>query len=47
MPLAEGVDRDYLAARTHGFVGADIYSLATEAAMEALRNREDRGGLVV
>ena len=47
MPLSEGVDLDYLAARTHGFVGADIHSLATEAAMEALRNRDDRGELTV
>ena len=47
MPLSEGVDLDYLAARTHGFVGADIHSLATEAAMEALRNRDDRGELIV
>ena len=47
MPLSEGVDLDYLAARTHGFVGADIHSLATEAAMEALRNRDERGELTV
>jgi transitional endoplasmic reticulum ATPase len=47
MPLDEGVDRDRLAARTHGFVGADIHSLATEAAMRALRNREERDELVV
>jgi transitional endoplasmic reticulum ATPase len=43
MPLAEDVDLDGLAGRTHGFVGADIHSLATEAAMRALRHREDRG----
>ncbi|MCQ4332500.1 AAA family ATPase [Natronomonas sp. F2-12] len=47
MPLAEDVDLDYLAARTHGFVGADIHSLATEAAMEALRSRDARGELSV
>jgi transitional endoplasmic reticulum ATPase len=37
MPLAEDVDLDTLAERTHGFVGADIASLATEAAMHAIR----------
>ncbi|RLM59383.1 AAA family ATPase [Halobellus sp. Atlit-31R] len=37
MPLADDVDVDRLAARTHGFVGADLESLATEAAMNALR----------
>ena len=47
MPLAEDVDLDGLAGRTHGFVGADIHSLATEAAMRALRHREDRGEPVV
>jgi transitional endoplasmic reticulum ATPase len=49
MPLAEDIDLDRLAERTHGFVGADIASLVTEAAMVALRrdreepvvNRED------
>ncbi|RDI70622.1 CDC48 family AAA ATPase [Halopelagius longus] len=37
MPLAENVDLERLAARTHGFVGADLESLAKEAAMTALR----------
>jgi transitional endoplasmic reticulum ATPase len=37
MPLADDVDVDRLAARTHGFVGADLESLVTEAAMVALR----------
>jgi transitional endoplasmic reticulum ATPase len=37
MPLADSVDLDQIAARTHGFVGADIRSLSTEAAMNALR----------
>ncbi len=37
MPLAEDVDLDRLAGRTHGFVGADIDALATEAGMNALR----------
>jgi transitional endoplasmic reticulum ATPase len=46
MPLAEDVDVDRLAARTHGFVGADLESLAKEAAMTALR-RARRGGETV
>ena len=42
MPLAEDVNLDALAARTHGFVGADLRALATEAAMAAIRReRED------
>jgi len=40
MPLADDVDLDELAARLHGFVGADIASLAREAGMAALRRRE-------
>ena len=41
MPLADDVDLDRIAARTHGFVGADLASLTTEAAMSSLR--ADRG----
>ncbi|MFB6165439.1 MAG: CDC48 family AAA ATPase [Haloarculaceae archaeon] len=42
MPLADDVDLDWIAGRTHGFVGADLHSLVTEAAMVALRRtRED------
>ncbi|WP_101298196.1 CDC48 family AAA ATPase [Halegenticoccus soli] len=37
MPLADGVDLDVYAESTHGFVGADLESLAKEAAMNALR----------
>jgi len=37
MPLAKDVDLDALANITHGFVGADLESLAKEAAMSALR----------
>jgi len=37
MPLAEGIDIDEYAEKTHGFVGADIESLTKEAAMAALR----------
>ncbi|EMA50316.1 CDC48 family AAA ATPase [Halococcus thailandensis] len=47
MPLAEDVDLDRLAARTHGFVGADLESLAVEAAMAALRHRTERDSLAV
>jgi transitional endoplasmic reticulum ATPase len=47
MPLADDVDLDDLAARTYGFVGADIHSLTTEAAMRALRDRDDREELHV
>lgn len=37
MPLADDVDLDRLAQVTHGFVGADLQSLAREAAMARLR----------
>jgi len=37
MPLADDVEIDRLAARTYGFVGADVDSLTTEAALTALR----------
>jgi transitional endoplasmic reticulum ATPase len=37
MPLAKNVNLDYLAGKTHGFVGADISALAKEAAMSVLR----------
>ncbi len=37
MPLADDVDLKTIAGRTHGFVGADIGSLAREAGMAALR----------
>ena len=41
MPLAPDVDLDAIAAETHGFVGADLQSLTTEAAMTALRRGID------
>ncbi|XVH31310.1 CDC48 family AAA ATPase [Haloferacaceae archaeon DSL9] len=41
MPLAADVDVDKLASRTHGFVGADLASLAKEAAMTALRRARE------
>ncbi|MGB9937241.1 MAG: CDC48 family AAA ATPase [Methanobacterium sp.] len=37
MPLEEDVDLDEIADVTHGFVGADLESLAKEAAMRVLR----------
>jgi transitional endoplasmic reticulum ATPase len=37
MPLTKSVDLDEIARKTHGFVGADINSLAKEAAMNVLR----------
>ncbi len=37
MPLAKDVDLNWLADVSHGYVGADIWSLAKEAAMSALR----------
>ena len=37
MPLTDDIDLDAYADNTHGFVGADIASLAKEAAMNALR----------
>ena len=43
MPLAGDVDLDRIAAQTHGFVGADLASLTTEAAMSSLRAGPGRG----
>jgi len=37
MPLVDGIDLDEYAESTHGFVGADLESLAKESAMTALR----------
>ncbi|WP_336339054.1 AAA family ATPase [Haloarcula brevis] len=45
MPLDEDVDLDRIAAQTHGFVGADLASLTTEAAMAALRADRDDGSV--
>ncbi len=39
MPLAEDVSIDKIASRTHGFVGADLDNVTTEAAMAAIRRR--------
>jgi transitional endoplasmic reticulum ATPase len=45
--LAEDVDLDDYAERTHGFVGADLASLVKEAGMVALRDRDNREELTV
>jgi transitional endoplasmic reticulum ATPase len=37
MPLSEDIDLQELAARLHGYTGADIKALCREAAMKALR----------
>ena len=37
MPLTKDVNLEILAAKTHGFVGADLSALAKEAAMSVLR----------
>jgi transitional endoplasmic reticulum ATPase len=37
MPLAENVRLEDIAAKTHGFIGADLQSLCKESAMKALR----------
>ncbi|CCQ32375.1 Cell division cycle protein [Halorhabdus tiamatea SARL4B] len=41
VPLADDVDLDRLAGRMHGFVGADVASVVTEAAMAALQRERD------
>jgi len=49
MPISDDVDLDRIAAQTHGFVGADLASLTTEAAMSSLRrdrDGDDTGGRV-
>ncbi|MEM6797188.1 MAG: AAA family ATPase, partial [Acidobacteriota bacterium] len=43
MPLTQDVDLEDLAARTHGFVGADLEALCREAAMARLRRHQDSG----
>jgi transitional endoplasmic reticulum ATPase len=47
MTLSDNVDLDTLTARTHGFVGADLQSLAKEAGMNAIRSRSSRSQQVV
>jgi transitional endoplasmic reticulum ATPase len=42
MPLTKSVNLGEIARKTHGFVGADINSLAKEAAMIVIRNNLDK-----
>ncbi|BGO96524.1 Valosin-containing protein [Rhodotorula toruloides ATCC 204091] len=41
MKLADDVDLEKIAADTHGYVGADIASLCSEAAMQQIREKMD------
>ena len=41
MKLADDVDAEQIAKQTHGFVGADIASLCSEAAMQCIREKMD------
>ncbi|GBG32536.1 Transitional endoplasmic reticulum ATPase [Hondaea fermentalgiana] len=41
MKLDESVDPEQIAKETHGFVGADIAALCTEAAMQCIREKMD------
>lgn len=41
MKLAEDVDLDQIATETHGYVGSDIASLCSEAAMQQIREKMD------
>merc|ERR1719321_2463991 len=41
MKLAEDVDPEEVARETHGFVGADMAALCTEAAMQCIREKMD------
>ena len=41
MKLDEDVDPEYIAKQTHGFVGADLAALCTEAAMQCIREKMD------
>uniref|UniRef100_A0A060SYS4 ARAD1A19316p n=1 Tax=Blastobotrys adeninivorans TaxID=409370 RepID=A0A060SYS4_BLAAD len=41
MKLAEDVDLETIAAETHGYVGSDIASLCSEAAMQQIREKMD------
>ena len=41
MKLGDDVDLESLAKETHGYVGADIAALCTEAAMQCIREKMD------
>jgi transitional endoplasmic reticulum ATPase len=43
-PITDDIDLERVAARTHGFVGADLEALITEAAMAALRRARTHDG---
>ncbi|GMF32228.1 unnamed protein product [[Candida] boidinii] len=42
MKLGDDVDLETIAAETHGYVGADIASLCSEAAMQQIREKMDQ-----
>ena len=41
MKLADDVDLEQIANETHGFVGADVASLCSEAALQQIREKMD------
>src|SRR5258705_11203835 len=41
MKLAEDVDLEQIASETHGYVGSDVASLCSEAAMQQIREKMD------
>ena len=41
MKLGDDVDLEQLAKETHGYVGADLAALSTEAAMQCIREKMD------
>ncbi len=41
MKLGDDVDLEQIAADTHGYVGADMASLCSEAAMQQIREKMD------
>merc|ERR1719253_873469 len=41
MKLHEDVDMEQIAKETHGYVGADMAALCTEAAMQCIREKMD------
>ena len=42
LQLADDVDPEEVARETHGFVGADMAALCTEAAMQCIREKMER-----
>jgi transitional endoplasmic reticulum ATPase len=41
MKLGDDVDLEQIAADTHGYVGSDMASLCSEAAMQQIREKMD------